>query len=76
LLRSSSEQPGYDKSIRETTKLSLGEPDPAIFQPPKGYAVKTVEMDEVPCIEAQDQHSSVALAGDLSICLDRSTGKQ
>jgi hypothetical protein len=51
LLRSSSEQPGYGKSKRETTKLSLGEPDAAIFQPPKSYTVKTVEMDEVPCIE-------------------------
>ena len=49
VLRSISDDPRTGKQVREATSLSLGDPDPAVFQPPEGYKVKVVEMHEVPC---------------------------
>ena len=37
------------KTTKEITHLDLGEPDPALFQPPQGYEVKTRELHQVPC---------------------------
>ena len=37
------------KTTREITHLDLGEPDPALFQPPAGYEVKTRELHQIPC---------------------------
>jgi len=51
------------RTTREATELTFGEPDAARFHPPDSYAIKTVEMLEVPCdqasnpkIEAADSH--------------------
>lgn len=51
------------KTTRELTRLTLGEPDPALFLPPESYEVKQVLMHEIPCktasnptIDAADPH--------------------
>jgi hypothetical protein len=36
---------------RELVSLTQGEPDPAIFQPPDGYEIKTTELHKVPCVQ-------------------------
>jgi hypothetical protein len=57
-LRSADETPSSAKQTVttniEVTRLDFGEPDPAIFLPPKGYEVKTVQMHEVPCDQASN----------------------
>lgn len=37
------------KRITELVKFSLGEPDPASFEPPAGYEISTQEMHQVSC---------------------------
>jgi hypothetical protein len=51
LLRSVYDDPRNGTTTREATSLSLGEPDPALFQPPDGYEVKTDELHQVPCAQ-------------------------
>jgi hypothetical protein len=48
-LRSVNDSPQSGKQMREVTSLSIGDPDPSVFQPPEGYKVKVEEMHEVPC---------------------------
>lgn len=36
----------------EATSLTFGEPDPEMFRPPDGYAIKNVAMQQVPCKQA------------------------
>jgi hypothetical protein len=33
----------------ELTDLQQGNPDPALFEPPHGYKVESIEYHEVPC---------------------------
>ena len=47
-------KPDGNRYSREIIRLSRNEPDPSAFQPPKGYEVVRLKMDEVPC-EAQGQ---------------------
>jgi hypothetical protein len=42
------------KITRELVRLTLGEPDPALFLPPKDYEIKQVPMHEVPCETASN----------------------
>jgi hypothetical protein len=56
VLRSINDDPRNGKQVREATSLSLGDPDPAVFQPPEGYKVTVVELHEVPC----QQNSAMA----------------
>ena len=49
VLRSVHDDPRTGTSTRELVSLTLGEPDPASFQPPEGYEVKTEELHEVQC---------------------------
>ena len=51
LLRSISDDPRSGTTTREVTNLSLGEPDPVLFQPPEGYEVKTDELHQVVCAQ-------------------------
>jgi len=55
-LRRIEAKPDGNKYSREVIRLSREEPDPSAFQPPKGYEVVRLKMDEVPC-EAQGQGS-------------------
>lgn len=48
-LRSESNDPQSGKTTRELVSLKVGEPDPAIFQPPSDYKVIVQEMHQVPC---------------------------
>jgi hypothetical protein len=59
----SSAEDGTIKETREVAKLTLGEPDPALFLPPKDYEIKQISMHEVPCetasnpaVDAADPH--------------------
>jgi hypothetical protein len=47
------------KTTTEATSVRLGEPDAEMFHPPDGYAIKTVEMEEVPCGQANPQAAVV-----------------
>ena len=49
VLRSVSDDPRFGTNTRELVSLTLGEPDPALFQPPDGYDVKVDELHQVPC---------------------------
>ena len=49
MLRMVADNPRFGKNTREVTNLKLGEPDPAQFEPPQGYTVKTIELHQVPC---------------------------
>jgi hypothetical protein len=42
------------KTTRELTRMTLGEPDPALFLLPESYEVKQVLMHEIPCETASD----------------------
>lgn len=48
-LRSVQDDPRTGTTTRELVNLTQGEPDPALFQPPDGYDIKTVELHPVPC---------------------------
>ena len=48
-LRSVNDDPRTGTVTHELTKLTRGEPDPALFQPPDGYKVKTIELHQVEC---------------------------
>ena len=49
LLREVNDDPESGKRTREVVSLSLGDPDPALFQPPEGYEVKTETAHPVAC---------------------------
>lgn len=49
ILRSIHEDPRTGKKTNEATSVTLGEPDPSLFQPPDDYIVKTVDYHQVPC---------------------------
>ncbi|MFT4112453.1 hypothetical protein [Silvibacterium sp.] len=51
LLEQVIDDPQMGKSTRETTLLSLSDPDPALFQPPADYEVKTETAHQIPCPE-------------------------
>lgn len=48
-LRQIDENPSGDKATSELIHLSREEPDPSVFQPPKGYTTVTLDLEEVPC---------------------------
>ncbi len=52
VLRSVTDDPQEGTTTRELVNLTLGEPDPTLFQPPAGYTIMTQELHQVPC---QDQ---------------------
>jgi hypothetical protein len=41
--------PKYGSDREELTDLQRGDPDPALFEPPQGYKVETIEYHPVPC---------------------------
>jgi hypothetical protein len=41
--------PKYGSEREELSDLQRGDPDPALFEPPLGYKVETVEYRQVPC---------------------------
>jgi hypothetical protein len=49
VLRSVRDDPRTGTETREIVSLTQGEPDPALFQPPDGYEVKTDELHQVAC---------------------------
>jgi hypothetical protein len=49
VLRSVNESPQSGKQTREVVSLTIGDPDPSVFQPPEGYKVTVDELHEVPC---------------------------
>jgi hypothetical protein len=51
VLRSIDDDPRSGVTTREVTNLTQGEPDPALFQPPDGYEVKTEELHQVACAQ-------------------------
>jgi len=48
-LKATSENPRSGKTTTELVSIKQGEPDPALFQPPKDYQVVVHEMHQVPC---------------------------
>ncbi|RXS97305.1 hypothetical protein [Silvibacterium dinghuense] len=50
-LKSVTEDPRSGTSTREVTNLKLGDPDPALFQPPADYEIKTEVLHPVSCPE-------------------------
>lgn len=48
-LRESVDDPRSGKRTRELVSLTLGEPDPTLFQPPPEYQVTTEELRQVAC---------------------------
>lgn len=48
-LREIRDDPRTGKRSRELVNLTMGDPDPALFQPPEGYEVTEEELHEVPC---------------------------
>ncbi len=48
-LREINIDPRMGKKTREVVSLTIGEPDPSLFQPPEGYEILTEEMHEIPC---------------------------
>jgi hypothetical protein len=51
VLRYVTDDPRSGVTTREVTNLTQGEPDPALFQPPDGYEVKTEELHQVACAQ-------------------------
>jgi hypothetical protein len=49
VLRSVTDDPRGGRTTRELVHLDLGEPNPAIFEPPSDYQVQTQEIHQVPC---------------------------
>ncbi len=43
--------PKYGSDREELSDLERGDPDPALFEPPQGYKVQTVEYHQVPCVQ-------------------------
>ena len=41
--------PKYGSERVELSGLQRGDPDPALFEPPKGYTLKTIEYHQVQC---------------------------
>jgi hypothetical protein len=41
--------PKYGSEREELSDLQRGDPDPALFKPPQGYKVETIEYHQVPC---------------------------
>jgi hypothetical protein len=48
-LKSVNDDPRSGKTTREVVHLDVGEPDPALFQPPSGYQLKIQELHQTPC---------------------------
>jgi len=48
------------KMTREATSMRLGEPGAEMFYPPDGYAIKTVQMEEVACGQASKPNPNAA----------------
>jgi hypothetical protein len=48
-LRLVSDNPTSGKSTHEVVSLTVGDPDPSVFQPPEDYKVTEEELHEVPC---------------------------
>lgn len=53
VLRSTTDEPRSGKQSMEAVSLSIGNPDPAVFQPPEGYKVIADELHQVPCPQRQ-----------------------
>jgi len=51
------------KRSEEVVSLNLEEPDVTTFQPPMGYEIKTVEVQEVPCEEPRSKSVSPLAQG-------------
>ena len=49
IVRTVTDDPQTGKRTKDLVELNQTEPDPAIFQVPEGYEVKTVEFHEVTC---------------------------
>jgi len=60
-VREVDDDPRNGKTIVELVKFSLGEPDPASFQPPEGYAISTLEMNGAHCMQLPPTPSSPKL---------------
>jgi hypothetical protein len=50
-LRTVTDDPRSGTTTNELVNLTRGDPDPALFQPPEGYEVKTEELHQVPCAQ-------------------------
>jgi len=48
-VRTVSDDPQTGKRTKDLVELNQSEPDPAMFQPPEGYEIRTVEFHEIPC---------------------------
>lgn len=48
-LRDVRTDPRFGKRVREVVRLDLAEPDPALFEPPADYEMKTEELRQIPC---------------------------
>ncbi|MFZ1937808.1 MAG: hypothetical protein WBA18_11675 [Terracidiphilus sp.] len=53
VLRSVNDSPQSGKQTREVVSLTIGDPDPSVFQPPDGYKVMVDVLHEVPCQQNQ-----------------------
>jgi hypothetical protein len=49
VVRSVRSDPRAGTTTKELVSLDLGEPDPALFQPPEGYEMHSSEMHAVTC---------------------------
>jgi len=49
ILREIANDPRTGKRTRETTSLTIGEPELALFQPPEGYELVNEEMHQIAC---------------------------
>ncbi len=49
VLRSVSESQQSGRQTREVVSLTIGDPDPSMFQPPEGYKLTVDALHEVPC---------------------------
>jgi hypothetical protein len=48
-VREVDDDPQNGKRTMELVNFSLGEPDPASFQPPEGYEILNQETQQIPC---------------------------
>jgi hypothetical protein len=53
VLRQNDDDPLSGTTTREATKVTLGEPDESLFQPPSGYEVVTRDANPAPCTAAR-----------------------
>jgi hypothetical protein len=62
MVRESIDDPRIGKRTRELISLTMGEPDPSLFQPPADYAVTTEELHPVACHDPAGSVSQPASA--------------